>query len=116
MKIFQLIIVVWVLFQLTSCSEEAQNTSCFFIDQRQCQIDPWSDSEAQLGRVDAVKQYLESNGVEAVRFEVEDRFHEVVCLACQCPGGPRYFIEIPDEDVAQLSGLDISSGPLDECF
>ena len=116
MNTIQIVSIAFLFTLFFSCADEETDSICVYIDQRQCQIDPWSSVQQELGGEVALKEYLETNGITVLRMEVEESFHEVVCLACVCPGGPRYSIELSMADFEKLSSLDILFGALDDCF
>jgi len=100
-----LYILSFFVILLISCSSESDGV-CYSFDQKQCQSDPWSQSDISAPLQDRVVSYLASQNIDPLSIDIDDNFHTVTCLACDvCPDGPRIFIQIRATDQSKIESL-----------
>ena len=94
-----------------ACSEQDENTVCISFDQRQCDRDPWSETVDRNSDADTqaeqFKLFLKDRGIETLEIRIDPFFHQAVCEACfVCPDGLRIFLEIKEDQLVEIEGLD----------
>ncbi len=109
----QILFLTFVLLS-TSCSKQASPVAwkivCYQFDQRQCQTDEWAEliplNLSSSQKKEKMMMYLESKGLEIVRVELKEKYHEFTCEACNiCPYAHRFFVEMNDKNILNLKRL-----------
>ena len=94
-------------FILLSCKngsefhQEKQNQLLYYYDEQQCD-NPWDDVQAKNVQATEVKKtklqtYLEQNEIEWELIDVKEKNLEMVCAACSCQTGLRFYISVNDK-------------------
>jgi len=109
-----------MLLIVVGCSEESNNVICYEFDQRSCHGDKWgtllTEIESWDEKLAKLTTYMESKSINVISLEVDEDFHEVVCLACVvCPDGPRFYMEVEVGDIEKLEKLDLLNFKQSDC-
>lgn len=97
-----------VLVGLVSCTKNNEDVnSCFTISERQCASDPYQlySKPTDTDRKNAIKEYLQVHGINNVGIVINPPYTGAVCLACSCPSGISYTLQIASSDTTKLKSL-----------
>lgn len=110
-KILSLLLIGFGLFLNMACQgpdgklelpDESQN---LWMSYRETQCaDPWANS-GQLDKYQAVKAYLEKQGVAVLDITFIKVNEGVVCMACTCSSGRVLKVKVKKEDEAKLLAI-----------
>ena len=111
-SIFILSFICITALMIVGCSQEEKDVQCYEFDQRSCNGDEWgelvTDIENWDERLIIIQNFLEEKGIPILSINVDEDFHEVVCLACVvCPDGPRFYIEVEEGNREKLENMDL---------
>jgi len=100
----------WFFFGLilAACSKNNEDVNtCFILTERQCASDPYQaySKPTDADKKNAINKYLEVNGILNTGITLNAPFTGAVCLACSCPSGISYTLELAASDTAKLKTL-----------
>jgi hypothetical protein len=112
--------LILILMMVVGCNEDDNNIICYEFDQRSCQGDEWgallSEFNTWEEKLSTLSIYMKGRGINVISLEVDEDFHEVVCLACVvCPDGPRFYMEVEAGNLEELEKLDLLNFQLSDC-
>ena len=111
-KILSLLLIGFGLFLNMACqgpdgklewSEESE-TKWMSYQETQC-ADPWANNSAQQDKAQAVKEYMEKQGVAVLDISFTRVNDGIVCMACICPSGRVLKVKVKKEDEAKVVAL-----------
>ncbi len=100
----------WILLGLilTACVKNNDNlNTCFILTERQCASDPYQaySTTGDADKKNAIKKFLEVNGIQNANITLNAPFTGAVCLACSCPSGISYTLELAASDTVKLKSI-----------
>jgi hypothetical protein len=109
---------LWLVLGLmmAACSKSNDDVStCMILTERQCASDPYQaySTPDDADKKNAIKKYLEVNDILNINISLNVPFTGAVCLACSCPSGVSYTLELAASDTIKLKtlGLLVTGGP-----
>lgn len=97
-----------VLMIFMSCTKNSDDTiACFTITERQCASDPYQSysKPADPDKKNAILEYLQVNGIKNVKIAINPPYTGAVCLACSCPSGISYSLQLAVSDTTKLKTI-----------
>jgi len=110
MKQFVLMMIAGFIFSCTTSDTDVVGR-CYTLIERQCAMDPFNafykNVKTPEDKAVAIDSYFEANGVPSAVVKANPVSTDAVCLACVCPSGFSYQLEVADKDTAKLNTLNI---------
>lgn len=104
----------FILCALFSCNKqnEAIESACFTIIERQCGSDPYNDyvknATTQEEKAKSIQTYLKDQGISGTALVPNPPYTGAVCLECSCPNGVSYQLTLSVNDTTKLKSLSLS--------
>jgi len=99
------------LFVACSSADPEGTGRCYVLVERQCAMDPFNsyfkNAKNEDEKAAAIDQYFEANGIASAVVKANPVSTDAVCLACICPNGYSYQVEVADADTTKLNTLNI---------
>jgi len=106
-----ILFVILGLFVACSASDSEGLGRCYTLIERQCAMDPFNsfykDVKTADDRAAAIDLYFEANGIKSAEVKANPVSTDAVCLACICPSGYSYQLEVAEADTTKLNSLNI---------
>ncbi|MBK6476714.1 MAG: hypothetical protein IPF93_00120 [Saprospiraceae bacterium] len=100
-----------ILFFISCDKDEAGQSVCYTLIERQCAMDPYNayfkDIKNADDRIRAIKDYLQDKEISPVNITANPLSMDAVCLACICPNGYSYRLTLEVKDTIRLLALDL---------
>ena len=100
-----------ILFFISCDKDEAGQSVCYTLIERQCAMDPYNayfkDIKNADDRAQGIRTYLQAQDVALLDITPNAPSSDAFCLACICPNGYSYRLTLEVKDTMKLQSLDL---------